>query len=144
METTPADNKTLVRRFVGDVVNEQRYELIDDLFTSDYTRHDPATPETEPGPGPWAESLRRLHEAFPDGEVHIGELVAEDDLVSFEGTMTGTHEGEFWGFEPTDASITVQGNAMHRIRDGKIAETWATWDFLGVLRQIGAIELPTE
>jgi steroid delta-isomerase-like uncharacterized protein len=144
MTTTTQDNKALVRRFIDEVVNGQRYELIDELFTSDYTRHDPASPETEPGPGPWSESLKELHTAFPDGEVHVGELVAEDDLVSFEGTMTGTHRGELWGIEPTGASVAVQGNAMHRIEEGRIAETWATWNFLGVLQQIGALELPMD
>lgn len=142
--TTTQENKALVRRFVDEVVNDHRYELIDELFTSDYTRHDPDSPETEPGPGPWSESLKELHTAFPDGEIHVGELIAEHDLVSFEGKMTGTHRGEFMGIEPTDASIDVQGNAMHRVRDGRIAETWATWNFLGVLQQIGAVEPPME
>lgn len=143
MTTTPADNKALVQRFIDEVVNDHRYELIDDLFTHDYLRHDPASPETERGPAPWAESLKELHAAFPDGQVHVGELVAEDDLVAFEGTMTGTHRGTFRGVEPTEAAVEVQGNAMHRVRDGRIAETWATWDFLGILQQLGAVESPT-
>lgn len=88
--------------------------------------------------------MKGLHQAFPDGEVHIGELIAEGDLVAFEGTMTGTHQGNFRGIEPTNTSIEIQGNAMHRVRDGQIAETWATWDFLGLLTQIGAVEPPAE
>jgi steroid delta-isomerase-like uncharacterized protein len=142
--TTTQENEALVRRFVDEVVNDRRYDLIDELFASDYTRHDPDSPETDPGPGPWAESLKELHTAFPDGEIRIGELVAEGDLVAFEGRMTGTHRGAFMGIDPTDAPVDVRGNAMHRVRDGRIAETWATWNFLGVLQQIGALEPPTE
>jgi steroid delta-isomerase-like uncharacterized protein len=143
MPTHTADNKAVVRRFIRDAVNGNDYDLIEELFTDDYTRHDPASPESESGPGPWIESMRELHAAFPDSEVRIGEIVAEDDLVAFEGTMTGTHEGEFRGVEPTGTEIEIQGNAMHRVRDGKIAETWATWDFLGLLQQIEAVEPPT-
>jgi steroid delta-isomerase-like uncharacterized protein len=92
------------------------------------------------GPEPFIEALQRLHEAFPDSEVHVGEIIAEDDLVAFEGTMTGTHEGVFRGIDPTDETIEIPGNAMHRIRDGRIAETWATWNFLLGLRQLGAVD----
>ena len=144
MTTQEQDNKAVIRRFISEFVNGKHFDLVDDVFTDDYTRHDPASPESESGPGPWVESMEGLHQAFPDVEVHIGELIAEGDLVSFEGTMTGTHQGEFRGIEPTNASIEVQGNAMHRVRDGQIAETWANWDFLGLLTQIGAVEPPTE
>jgi predicted ester cyclase len=58
--------------------------------------------------------------------------------------MTGTHQGDFRGIEPTDSSVEIQGNAMHRVRDGRIAETWATWDFLGLLTQVGVVDPPRE
>lgn len=142
MVTQEQDNKAVVQQFISEVVNDKNYDRVDDLFTEDYTRHDPASPETESGPGPWVESIKDLHTAFPDGEVHVGELIAEGDLVAFEGIMTGSHQGTFRGIEPTDTSFEVQGNAMHRVRDGRIAETWATWDFLGLLTQIGAVDSP--
>ena len=144
MATQEQDNKAVVQRFISEFVNEKKYDLVDDIFTEDYTRHDPASPESESGPGPWVESMKGLHQAFPDGEVHIGELIAEGDLVAFEGTMTGTHQEAFRGIKPTNASIEIQGNAMHRVRDNRIAKTWATWDFLGLLIQIGGVEPPTE
>lgn len=144
MATQEQDNIGVVQRFIHEFVNEKNYDIVDEIFTEDYTRHDPASPESESGPGPWVESMKGLHQAFPDGEVHIGNLVAEGDLVSFEGTMTGTHQGGFQGIEATNTSIEIQGNAMHRVRDGQIAETWATWDFLGLLTQIGAVEPPAE
>jgi steroid delta-isomerase-like uncharacterized protein len=139
--TTEGENKKLVRRFIDEMVNGQHYDLADELLTDDYTRHDPDTPTDEQGPGPFVESLERLQAAFP-GEITVGETIAEGDLVAFEATMIGTHEGEFLGVEPTHIEVEVPGQAMHRIRDGKIAETWATWNFLGVLQQVGAVEAP--
>jgi steroid delta-isomerase-like uncharacterized protein len=144
MTTQEQDNKAVIQRFINELVNDKNYGLVYDIFTEEYTRHDPASPESESGPGPWVESMKGLHQAFPDAEVQIGELIAEGDLVAFEGTMTGTHQGDFRGIEPTDSSVEIHGNAMHRVRDGRIAETWATWDFLGLLTQVGVVDPPTE
>lgn len=144
MVTQQQENKEVVQQFISEFVNGQNYDLVDDIFTEDYTRHDPASPEAESGPGPWVESMKAMNQGFPDGKVHIGELITDGDMVAFEGTMTGTHQGDFRGIDPTNASIEIQGNAMHRIREGQIAETWATWDFLGLLAQIGAVDPPTE
>lgn len=144
MATHEQDNKAVIQRFISEFVNGRNYDFVDDLFTEDYTRHDPASPESKSGAEPWVESMEGLHRAFPDGEVHIGQLIAEGDLVAFEGTLTGTHQGDFRGIERTNASVEVQGNAMHRLSGDQIAETWATWDFLGLLTQIGAVEPLTE
>lgn len=144
MATTETENKELVQRFISELVNGQKYDLADELLTDDYHRHDPDTPADERGPAPFIESLKQLHQAFPDSEVHIGQIIAEDDIVAFQGTSTGTHEGDFMGVEPTHTTIEIPGNAMHRIRDDQIAETWATWNFLGILQQIGAIDQSIE
>lgn len=144
MTTQELDNKAVIQRFITEFVNEKNHDPVDDLFTGDYTRHDPTSPEPESGLGPWVESLKRSVQAFPDAEVRTGELIAEGDLVSFEGTMTGTHEREFRGVEPPNTPIDIQGNAVHRVREGQIAETRAAWDFPGSLTRTGAVEPPTE
>jgi predicted ester cyclase len=45
------------------------------------------------------------------------------------------------GVEPAETAVTVQGIEINRIADGKIAESWAISDALGMLRQLG-VELP--
>lgn len=132
-------NEAIVQRFVSEA-NAKNYDRVAELLADDYTRHDPDAPTDGRGPGPFVEALEGLHEAFPDSEVHVGEIVAGDDLVAFEGTVTGTHEGEFRGVEPTHRTIEIPGNAMHRVRDGEIAETWATWNFLACLQQLGVVD----
>lgn len=141
MATTARENKEIVQRFIRGA-NNKNYDQVAELLTADYTRRDPDTPGNERGPEPFVEALQQLHEAFPDSEVHVGKIITESDLVAFEGTMTGTHEGVFRGIEPTHETFEIPGNAMHRISDGRIAETWATWNFLGALGQLGATELP--
>lgn len=136
------ENKEVVKRYINGGCNGKNYDLVAELLTADYTRHDPDASVDEQGPEPFVETLQQFHEAFPDSEVHIGELIAEDDLVAFEGTMTGTHEGVFKGVEPTHKTFEIPGNAMHRIKDGQITETWATWNYLDCLQQLNAIDEP--
>ena len=140
MITPQPDNKAVIQRFIRGFVNDKNNDLGADILTEDYTHHDPASPEADSGPGPWVAAVKGLHQALPDGEVHIGELIAEGDLVSVAATMTGTHQGAFRGIEQTGTAIEIRGNAKHRVSDGQIAETGATWDVRGLPAQIGAVE----
>lgn len=135
-------NEGIVRRFVREVVNEGNYAVADELFAEEYVRHDPTLPEEMRGPEGFKETVELWRTAFPDVEMTIDELVAEGDLVAFRATETGTHEGEFMGIEPTGRRVELTGNVMHRLADGKVAETWATFDMLGLFDQLGVIERP--
>ena len=65
-------------------------------------------------------------------------MVADDDNVAIAYTLTGTHEGDFNGVEPTGKRIEVRGMQIARFEDAKIVERWGSTDELGILRQIGA------
>ena len=41
--------------------------------------------------------IQMLHTAFPDLHFEMHDIIAEDDLVSFRATMTGTHTGPSTG-----------------------------------------------
>jgi len=81
-----------------------------------------------------------LHEAFPDLSVRIERIVAEGELVAVRGTWTGTHRGPFpmLNIAPTNRSLVLKGMVFWRIRDGRIAERWATLDLMGLQRQLTA------
>lgn len=131
------DSKTVVRRFIEEIVNDGNYEVADDLIAETYTRHDPGMPDEQHGPSEFVEIIETFREAFPDVKVEMEELIAEEDLVVFRATESGTHEGPFIGVEPTGNSFEMNGLVMHRVEDGKVTETWAHWDTLGMVRQLG-------
>ena len=105
------------------------------------------------GPGSAAELvssdelLRRTHNlrtAFPDLEVEVIALVAEDDLVAGHFVGRGTHRGLFNGVPPSGRSWEARGTAIYRVETGRIAEAWVTWDQLSLMEQLGAVErVPT-
>ena len=66
-------------------------------------------------------------------------MVAEGDLVATRWTSTGTHDGEFMGFEPTERQATIGGMTFLRFKGGEIVEGWTQLDTLGLMKAIGAV-----
>ncbi len=80
-----------------------------------------------------------MRTAFPDMNVEVEHLVADDDNVAFAYTLTGTHNGPFQGHEPTGKSIQVRGMQISRFEDGKMVERWGSTDELGIMTQLGLL-----
>ena len=64
-------------------------------------------------------------------------LIAEGDLVAFWCTYTGTQTGAMGPFPPTGNKTDLDFAGFHRIENGKIAESWITWDNMTILTQLG-------
>ena len=82
-------------------------------------------------------------DAFPDSRFPISSLIAEGDRVAAVHALDGTHNGAFQEVPPTGRPVHVPAIAVFRLREGKVAETWLAADLMGLLVQIGAIQLPT-
>lgn len=140
--TVEERNEEIVRQFVREIVNGGNYDLAEEIFAEDYVRHDPTIREEKRGPEGFKETLETFRTAFPDVEMTLYEVLRDGEYVAFRATETGTHEGEFMGIEPTRREVEMEGNVIHHLEDGKVAETWAQFDMFGLLEQLGAIELP--
>jgi steroid delta-isomerase-like uncharacterized protein len=129
--------ETVVRRFYEDMCNARRNDLAPDIFTASSVIHDPQVPAA-PGPDGVAAAVRTYQEGV-DGHWAIEDIFESDDKVTVRWTGTGTHVGTVNGVPPTGRAIRVDAISVHRIEDGKIAETWQVWDTLSFLQQIGVI-----
>jgi predicted ester cyclase len=76
--------------------------------------------------------------AFPDLRIAVEDTVAEKDKLVTSWTISGTHKGEFMGVRPTNRKVSVEGITMHYLGNGKIIDSYVSWDALGLLRQLGA------
>jgi predicted ester cyclase len=74
-----------------------------------------------------------------NGHWGIDEIFSSGDRVVVRWTGSGTHVGEVNGISPTGNEIRVDAITIHRMDNGKIAETWEVWDTLGFLQQLGVI-----
>ncbi|HEX2084993.1 MAG TPA: ester cyclase [Solirubrobacteraceae bacterium] len=131
------DNRELARRFYA-LVNAGDADGYMALVADDFVDHEefPGIPGTKDGVRQFFELFRG---AFPDLRMETHETVSEDDLVAVRITMTGTHEGEFLGIQPTGRRIEVAAMDLVRIRDGLAVEHWGVTDTATMLQQLGAI-----
>ncbi len=129
------ENIAAQERFAEGVVNGN-FEVIDEVMADDVVDHDPA-PFQEQGPEGFKQFFSYMRSAFPDFNIEPQHMVATDDDVAIAYTVTGTHEGEFLGVEPTGRTISARGVQIARFRDGQIVERWGSSDELGILQQLG-------
>ncbi|MGM0592285.1 MAG: ester cyclase [Halobacteriota archaeon] len=140
MSTAPSENKQLTRRVPEEMATQHNLSAADEVFAEDFVEH--GGPEGDiRGRKENMERFEHLLEAFPDFEAVVEDIVAEGDTVAMRVTLSGTHEGRFMGFEPTGNSFEVQNMVFTRIEDGKIVERWMQADTLGMLQQLGIVEL---
>lgn len=134
------ENKDLVRRYLN-AFNERDRDTLSDVLADDVVEH--SVHEEFHGPEDVIEYLDSHFTAFPDYSGEAGLVVAEDDVVSVQYTVEGTHTGEYQGVEPTGHTVEWTGLAMYRIEDGEIAEIWIEEDRLGLLQQLEIVEPPS-
>jgi len=95
-------------------------------------------------PGTGRDGLRQhiiaFRSAFPDLTITVDDLLAEDNKVTARWTARGTHKGTLLGILPTGKEVTTEGISVIRIANGKIAESWVTWDTLGLMQQLGVAD----
>lgn len=121
-----------------EAVGSGELEKLDTMIAADYVRHCEATPDVEvTSLEEFKQFLLKDREIFPNPEIKVVHLIAEDNLVAFWVTYTGVQEGPMGDFPPTGNPMEIDVSGIHRIQDGKIAETWVTWDNLAGLVQLG-------
>ncbi len=137
------ENKALARRFLEEAFNEGNLGVVDEIVASDYVLHDPASPEGElRGPEGVKGFVQMYRSAYPDTDITVEEQIAEGDRVVSRWTARGTHQGELLGVPPSGNRVEVSGITIDRFSGGKFAESWTSYDALGMLQQIGAIPEP--
>ncbi len=129
-------NEDLLRRAwaaydVGDV------EAFAACLTDDWREYGPE------GPAGWSVDLE--HEikvmeanriAFSDKHTEIHHIVANDTMVGCNCTVTATHTGPYMGLEATGKTIIYYEMMFNIVRDGKLAETWAMTEGVGIYEQL--------
>jgi len=138
---TNEQNKAIYRRYIDEIFNRGRIEKLEEFLARDYVFRD-APPGTPTGPESVAGVVKMFRSAFPDLTVTIEDQIAERDQVCSRATTRGTHEGQFFGIAPTHRRVAMTGVTWVRIVDGRLVESWVKNDVIGLLKQLGATELP--
>ena len=124
-----ADNKALVLRYFLESHNPPyNLAVITETCTPGY-----ATQQTA-----W-HTMERT--AFPDKLFTIDDAIAEGDRVVVRWHFRGTHVSTFWTpvgtIAGTGTLLQVGATLTYRVEQGRIAEEWASVDWLAVIQQTG-------
>ncbi len=138
-------NKSIVCDYLEEVWNKKSPAALERFIAPDYVRHCEAMPPPlQELKG--IEGLKQMYSmtmaSFPDWDEQIEILSAEVDKVAYLSRATGTQKGPFGPFPASGKSIKVTIIGIHRIANGKIAETWVTWDNVALLTQMGHFPPP--
>ncbi len=119
------ENKLLVRRLVEEAVGERNIDVLDELAAGEFAEFAKR----------W---VRPFRSAFPDFEMEIVELIAEEDRVVAHFRCSGTHLGDWLGVPATGRRFEgVDEIYIFRIREGKLVGAAGVEDNLSRLRQLG-------
>lgn len=133
----------VVRRFVEQYKNQHNWDSVDELVAEDCRVHIPL-PGLPQGREGMRVNGRLVCTAFPDVQVRREFFVAEGDIVIERAIAKATHQGELLALPPTGRPVTWTELHAYRVRDDRICEVWSEADLLGVMVQLGAVELPGE
>ena len=134
-----ATHKAIVRRYIEQVLNEQRHDLVEEFLAENIELHGSGLP---PGLEVVKQWFATFATAFPDGYTTIEDMVAEDDRVVARTTFNGTHKSEMQDIPATGKTVSMPGIAIFRLDNGKIAEGWLVNDNLSMTWQLDIVQTP--
>lgn len=137
---TTQKNKAVVRRYFDELFNKHNLSVIDEVFSHNYINnqhYDPNAGDVIRGREAWKEVAKLFFAGFPDQRSKLEDIIAEGDKVVYRWKTEGTHQGPFLGIAPTNKKISIGGITIDRVENGKVVETWTSWDTLTLLKQLG-------
>ena len=130
-------NKAVVRRFIDEIFLKSDFSAVDELLTDDFTPH--TWGPMPPGREGLKDAIERVSKGISDPKMVIEDVIAEGDRVAVRLTSSATHTGDFMGMPASGKRYEIGEIHIFRLRDGRVCEHWHQADFLGMMRQLGAM-----
>lgn len=77
--------------------------------------------------------------AFPNYEVFIDEMTAEDNRVIVQARLKGVHLGELSGIPPTLKTVDFSFVIKYEIENNMIVHHWMIADQMALMQQLGVV-----
>ena len=141
MSSEAEENKAIFNRYAEEVGNQYNLEIVGEIFER-YISHQPDGSTLVRGPEDVKRFHKEFHSAFSNFHLNIEDQIAEGDKVVSRYTMRGTHQGDFRGLAPTGKEVELKAVTIFRFSpEGKVVETWDSYDQLSLMRQSTEQEL---
>ena len=133
-------NKTIVRRFLEEVVSTGKVDVIEEFISEEYAEVHEGMRHAVGIEGAKAH-IRDVRQTYPDLHLSIERQIAEGEWVATCITARGTHQGSWLGIKPTGKPVTFTGVNIDRVVGGRIVEHGGAANMLGPLLEIGAVKV---
>jgi len=134
-----ADNKAIVRRLYEEVWNKRKLEVINEIISPSHALQASNIFGSSIGPEAYKRNALLFFAGYPDLHWTIEDTIAEKDKVVACWTISGTHKGDYLGVSATNKKISVDGMTVHHITNGKIMDSYVSWDIWGMMQQLGVV-----
>jgi predicted ester cyclase len=133
------ENKAVIRLFYEEL-DKGNFDIYDELCTPDFISHFPGSPEAQDRETR-KQTSRMFYAAIPDVVHVLEDIISEGSKVSMRGFAKGTHTEPFRDLPATGNQVWFTGMRFYRMSGGKIAEEWASFDSLTLMRQLGVVPM---
>lgn len=131
-------HKRIIQRYYGEVWNQGKLDVLDELLDKQYINHTPSVPNPPPGPGGLKPIVAAIRKAFPDLHYEIKDIIIS--MAVARVIMTGTQQDSLFDLPPTGRKIFVNQVNIEKIRNGKVVEHWRVTDELSMMKQLGFVQ----
>ncbi len=134
-------NRKLGLRINEEVWNNQRFDLIPELFTEDFVA-DYSPRVVRQGRDQIEQMVRSSHATFEGFKETIRHVVADEHSVVLHFTISGRQVGDWGSVAATNLPVKYDEVVIMQIRDGKVCRQVGVLDSLLALQQLGRIPDP--
>ena len=139
-----AANKTTVRRYFEEALDNRNLDVLDKIVTRDCIIHRPEASEPIRGLEAFEHALEKILQVYSELTTTIHDLIAEEDRaacrLSHRAVNRGAWTSRLGRHAVAGKTVSWKAIAIFRIPDGKIAEEWVSRDELGMLIELGVVK----
>ena len=129
-------NKQIVREYAAAILGKRDFSQFSKFAEPTFKIDRSAVPEAIAGAAGLNAQMDMLYKAFPDLNIQIADMVANNDKVLVRFEAPGTHTGDFIGIAPTGKKVVWKGLVLYQLKDFKLVHAWANWDDTGLINQL--------
>jgi steroid delta-isomerase-like uncharacterized protein len=134
-----ADPKSIVQRLYDEVWNKRKIQIMSELVSPSHSLNIPNYSGSAVGPEAYKQVVVSFMIGFPDFQFVVEDIITDKNNVVCRWTFSGTHKGEYRGIAATNKKVSVDGITIHHLTDGRIMDTYSSWDVWGMMHQLGVV-----
>lgn len=128
----------------GEQADRDNTSIYKELASEEVQLYGPASGQVVKGIAALKKLDRGFQQSYPGAKFEVEEIFGHGDEVIVRWTCKGIYKEGYKGISPKKKEFCIWGMTTYRIINGKIQEIRQFWDRLGILEQIGEVQVRTD